>query len=82
MATSILTAGRMRLDPSLYPPACVDAAATAYAEFLRIESIPSESGALEMSIVTFPAFSAREVQIRREFLNYLLDLSIQRQLKS
>jgi hypothetical protein len=82
MATSILTAGHLRLDPSLYPPDCVGAAATAYAEFLRIEPSGAESGAVGLNIVVLPAFSAREVQLRREFLNYVLDLAIQGHLRS
>lgn len=80
MATSILTAGCVPLDPSLYPQDCVAAAATAYAEFLRIESSPHETGLGEVDVIVRPDFAPREVQLRREFLNYLLDLSIQHHL--
>jgi hypothetical protein len=80
VATSILTAGRARLDSSIYPQDCVAAAATAYSEFLRIESTAGETGAVELDIRVRPGFELRAVQLRREFLNYLLDLSIQHYL--
>lgn len=79
MATSLLTGGRVRLDPSLYPQDCAVAAATAYSEFLRIETT-GETGAVELDIIVRPGFELRAVQLRREFLNYLLDVSIQRYL--
>jgi hypothetical protein len=82
VATSVLTAGPVEFDPRLYPQSCLEAAAAAYAKFLRVEKTLSEDGAICASLVTFPAFSPREVQIRREFLNYLLDLSIQRYLRT
>lgn len=80
MATSLLTGGGIRLDPSLYPQDCAAAAATAYSEFLRIETTTGETGAVELDIIVRPGFELRAVQLRREFLNYLLDVSIQRYL--
>lgn len=80
MATSILTSGCVRLDSGLYPQDCVAAAATAYAEFLRIEPSPHETGVVDVDIIVHPDLAPREVQLRREFLNYLLDLSIQHHL--
>lgn len=81
MATSILSAGRVALDPGLYPKGCVEATATAYAQFLRIEPSRKEAGAPELDIVILPGFSSKGVQLRREFLNYLLDLSVQHHLR-
>lgn len=81
MATSILTAGRLILDSSIYPKSCVDAAAAAYAEFLKIAASPAEADTPDFDIVVLPAFSSKGTQLRREFLNYLLDLSTQHHLQ-
>ena len=80
MATSILTTGRVPIDPSIYPQSCLDAARMAYAEFLRVDPNPGKAGTCVLDIVVLPPFSSNETQLRREFLNYLLDLSIQHHL--
>ena len=81
MATSILTAGRLILDSSIYPKSCVAAAAAAYAEFLKLDASPAEADTPDFDIVVIPAISSKGTQLRREFLNYLLDLSIQHHLQ-
>lgn len=80
MATSFLTAGRLILDSNIYPNSCVEAAAAAYAKFLKLDAV-READTLGFDVVVFPTFSSKGTQLRREFLNYLLDLSIQHHLQ-
>ena len=80
MATSVLTTGLVAIDPNIYPQSCLEAARMAYAEFLRLDPDPGKTGISVLDIVILPAFSSNETQLRREFLNYLLDLSIQHHL--
>jgi hypothetical protein len=67
-------------DPSIYPQNCLEAATVAYAEFLRLDPYLGKTGISVLDIVILPAFSSNETQLRREFLNYLLDLSVQHHL--
>ena len=76
MAPSVLTDGAMDLSVVIYPRESVVAAQNAYAAFADIEII-------EAAEHTTVRLTAREntnrdpLTIRREFLNYVLDLAIQ-----
>jgi hypothetical protein len=80
METSPLTDGRIELDGELYPEDCLASALQAYDEFLEAKI---EVG----SATTFLGLTVRETvedktAVRREFLNFLLDLALQRHLKA
>ncbi len=81
MATSLLTTGPITLDPTVYPQSCVSAAATAYAEFLQLNPVPDTDRSNDFEIVILPAFASNGARLRGEFLNYVLDLSIQHHVR-
>ena len=79
MATGVLTDGPVPLDSSIYPAACIEAAAEAYKEFLSVEPIHSGS-VITIVLTPLPAVASQGDRLRKEFLNYLLDLSVQYRL--
>jgi hypothetical protein len=63
----------------LYPKACIDAAAEAFKDYLAVamRSTDSDVTTIEVTVTSHPDEGSR---VRREFMNYLLDLAIQKRL--
>jgi hypothetical protein len=84
MATSSLSKDQIVLDPTLYPEDCLADTCEAYKEFAAV-SIERAAGSSKIS-VTFltdaPDVVTDVLTLRRELLNYVLDLSIKRFLGS
>jgi hypothetical protein len=78
MAASVLSQGPITLDSSIYPQVCVLKAAEAYREFLSVEVVATEQDTQIISLSILPASVSEAPKIRREFLNHLLDLAVQR----
>jgi hypothetical protein len=80
LATSALSDERVLLHHILYDEDCLKAACEAY-KTLAVVSV--ERGDGYSSIAVAPARGAPDpATVRREFLNYLLDLSIKKYLAS
>jgi hypothetical protein len=78
LATSSLSEGTVVLHHTLYNEDCLKAACEAYRKFAAVSV---ERGDGYSTIAMTPAPSAPDpVTLRREFLNYVLDLSIKEQL--
>jgi hypothetical protein len=81
MAASVLECGPIPLERTLYPEECLAAAMSAYVEFLAVKVIAEEERARTIQIEIHPACSSQASEVRKEFLNYLLDLAVQHYLK-
>ena len=80
MATSTLSEEKIHLHHTLYDEDCLKTACEAYKEF-AVVSVERGNGYSSISIA--PALSAPDRAIvRREFLNYVLDLSIKKHFAS
>jgi len=81
VATSLLTSGIVSLDLDLYPEECVREAVDAYKNFLRAEvrKLGPSAASIEIAIIDTAWDPA---VVRREFLNYLLDISLRRYLRT
>lgn len=77
MATSVLTGGLVRLAASIYPQTCIAKAIEAYREFADVGLLAGEEGEHLLTLAVRPPHLAQEPTLRREFLNYLLDLALQ-----
>lgn len=79
MAPSLLTTGEALLASQFYPKECLEAAADAFRDRLTIRYHPvGDTPAVRIEIECID--SSDPLQMRREFLNYLLDLSVQHRL--
>lgn len=75
---------RVPLSKSIYPRRCVEEAAAAYAAICSVEVVGETSHALEVEVssVTGQSDMSDEGRITHEFLNYLLDLSLEHHLQA
>ncbi len=80
MAASVLEHGPIQLDRTIYPEECLLAATEAYRDFLHVERMREENGARTIEVTVNPAHAPQAPQVRKEFLNYLLDLAIRHHL--
>lgn len=80
MATSPLSEGKVILQHTLYDEGCLRAASEAYKPFAIVSVEPGD----DCSIITVTPMPdvPDPVRVRREFLNYVLDLSIKKHLAS
>lgn len=79
MAPSLLTSGEALLASQFYPKECVEAAADSFKNRLTIRyRFAGDADVMRIEIECSDPGDA--LQMRREFLNYLLDLSVQRRL--
>ncbi len=81
MAANVLENGPIRLDRIIYPDECLVAAIDAYRQFLAIQTSATDQRTRTVEATINPAHSQQASKVRKEFLNYLLDLSIQHHLK-
>ncbi len=80
MATSALSEQPVILHHSLYDEDCLRSACEAYKAFAVVSVEPGD-GFSKLTIHVVPG-AADAVTMRREFLNYVLDLSIKKRLAS
>ena len=78
MATSSLSEGKVVLHHTLYNEDCLKAACEAYRKFAAV-SVERGDGYSTIAMTPVPGASDPET-LRREFLNYVLDLSIKKHL--
>jgi len=78
LATSSLSEGKVVLHHTLYNEDCLKAACEAYRKFADV-SVERGDGYSTIAITPVPGASDPET-LRREFLNYVLDLSIKKHL--
>jgi hypothetical protein len=78
MAASALSADPLVLDASLYPDDCVRSAVAAYQPYAEVAIEQREGPELLISILS--KAPASDHIVRREFLNYVLDLSLRQHL--
>ncbi len=81
MAANVLESGPIRLDTILYPDECLAAAIDAYKEFLVIQTSATDERTRTVKAIINPPHIQHASRVRKEFLNYLLDLSIQYHIK-
>ena len=74
MATSSLSEGKVVLHHTLYNEDCLKAACEAYRKF-AVVSVERGDGCSTIAMTPAPG-GPDPVTLRREFLNYVLDLSI------
>ena len=80
MATSHLSDGEVILHHAFYNEDCLEAACEAYGKVATVSIEPAEGYS---TIAVTPAIGAPDsATLRREFLNYVLDLSIKKHLAS
>jgi hypothetical protein len=75
---------RVHLSKSIYPRECLEETAAVYCAICSVKVIGETSGAREVVItpVRGDAGQPDEGRIAHEFLNYLLDLSLEHHLQS
>lgn len=81
MAASVLTDGPIELDVAVYPEDCLHSAIEAYREFLLVRWLKNDSSVNVIELEIESRFAHR-VEVRGEFLNYLLDLAAKRRLNN
>jgi hypothetical protein len=74
---------RVTLSESIYPADCLEKAVADYSEFCSVEVISRRAGSTEIEIAALVPATSRHDPGRavNEFLNYLLDLSLERHLE-
>ena len=75
---------RVSLSKTIYPRRCLEEAVAAYSTICSIRLTGETSGALEVEIthIKGQAEELDESRIAHEFLNYLLDLSLEHHLQA
>ena len=68
---------QLKVCHDLYPQRCLEAAVNDYKDFCEVRQTQANDDSCVIDIAINPAYSDESAQILREFLNYLLDLSIQ-----
>lgn len=67
---------RVAMSPAIYDPECVDRATQAYSEVCCVRILERTPKRYCIEIEAIPG-KADETRATREFLNYLLDLSVE-----
>lgn len=80
MDASVLEQGPIELDRTIYPDDFVLAAVQAYRGFLELELLAEDTRKRTIQLRINPAYSSKAPYVRKEFLNYLLDLAVRRHL--
>jgi len=80
METSILERGPILLCKTIYPDESVRMAVNNYTEFVSLEKLNEDGNIRTYRLIVNPKYSSKSSQLRKEFLNYLLDLAIQHHL--
>jgi hypothetical protein len=75
---------RIPLSKTIYPRECLEEAAAAYSAICSVELIRETPGAREVEITPIHRQDGQpdESRIAHEFLNYLLDLSLEYHLRA
>jgi hypothetical protein len=75
---------RVPLTKMIYPRRCIDEAVAAYSAICSVKLTEETSGAREVEItpISGQVERADESRMAHEFLNYLLDLSLEYHLQS
>jgi hypothetical protein len=75
---------RVPLSKSIYPRGCVEEAAAAYSAICSVEVVGETPHTLEVELrsVTGQSEVPDEGRMAHEFLNYLLDLSLEHHLQA
>ena len=75
---------RVSLSKTIYPRRCIEEAITAYSEICSVKLTGETAGAQEVEIthVKGQAEQSDESKVAHEFLNYLLDLSLEHHLQA
>jgi hypothetical protein len=70
------------LSETIYPRECIEESIAAYSAFCSVEVAACSAGACEIKIIAAESVSGRrdENRLVNEFLNYLLDLSLEHHL--
>lgn len=71
---------RFVLSRSIYPEECLAEAAAAYRDFCSVAVLENDSNKCQIEVTAVPGI-ADETSAAREFLNYLLDASLEAHLK-
>ena len=71
---------RVSLSARIYPRQCLEQAISAYSHVCSVEVRKQTAGGCQIDINVLEAAQSQEDQVIREFLNYLLDLSLETQL--
>ena len=77
MAPSVLTDGPILFDASIYSEVCLRKGIEAYKEFLQIDFLSSNPAAQLVRLTPLSGSDPNALNLRRQFLNYVLDLSVQ-----
>jgi hypothetical protein len=72
---------QLKIYHDLYPQSCLEAAIVDYRDFCDIQKIQVKDSYSLVNIRIKPQCAGPKKQVLREFLNYLLDLSVQDFLK-
>jgi len=68
---------QLKVCHDLYPQRCLEAAVNDYKDFCEVKQTQANDNFSVIDIDIHSEYSGESAQILREFLNYLLDLSIQ-----
>ena len=82
MAPSVLTDGPILFDSAIYPDVCLSLAIEAYRELLQVDRLSSGSDGQLVRLTPLPHLESDPLTLRREFLNYVLDLAVQHALST
>lgn len=77
MAPSVLTDGPILFDSTIYPDVCLNLAIEAYRELLQVDRLPSGFNGQIVRLTPLSRSESDPLSLRREFLNYVLDLAVQ-----
>lgn len=75
---------RVSLSKTIYPRSCIEEAVVAYSEICSVKLTGETAGAQEVEITDIKGQAEQpdESKIAHEFLNYLLDLSLEYHLQA
>lgn len=75
---------RVLLSTTIYPRQCLEDAVAAYSAICSVKLTRETHGALEVLIMPIPGpdEQANESRVVHEFLNYLLDVSLEHHLQA
>jgi hypothetical protein len=82
VAPSVLTDGPILFDSAIYPDVCLNLAIEAYRELLQVDRLSRESNGQMVRLTPLSRSDSDPLSLRREFLNYVLDLAVQHALST